>query len=405
MASSQAGLASPGALLAKLANITKSSIPPALHSYLDYPANHLLAILEHPLEFAEAYGLPPSAVYSTLACIFFAAVIYAAMSRYKWGRQEPYLPPIYPSGSAPHISDADYTYVSSADLEVPYSATRTDLPYPTGRPADPRLSMPRLPPEPEEDDYLHIRHRGREYTLQFPAFSIGDGKLRVRDIQERIAFLMEIPPSRISHIRLLYKGRELQDPMALARDYGCKNNSELLAMLPDRFDEVEPPRHRRREYVDSEGETVIVTDDYGRISSPTRGRRRNSMRQSPSPRTSGANLELYPEPESQPDPGVKRSKSRARKAPSSNPQIRKLEEISDHFEKELLPKFEEFIENPPADKQKRTEEHKRLEEITMQQVLLKLDEVETGGDEEVRACRKDLVKYVQSVLKQIDDLK
>jgi hypothetical protein len=40
----------------------------------------------------------------------------------------------------------------------------------------------------------------------------------------------------------------------------------------------------------------------------------------------------------------------------------------------------------------------------MQQVLLKLDEVDTGGDTDIRARRKDLVNYVQAALKEIDDL-
>jgi hypothetical protein len=38
----------------------------------------------------------------------------------------------------------------------------------------------------------------------------------------------------------------------------------------------------------------------------------------------------------------------------------------------------------------------------MQQVILKLDEVEPNGVEEIRARRKEMVKQVQDVLKRLD---
>ncbi|KAF7525619.1 hypothetical protein G7054_g11019 [Neopestalotiopsis clavispora] len=79
-----------------------------------------------------------------------------------------------------------------------------------------------------------------------------------------------------------------------------------------------------------------------------------------------------------------------------------LEYISSHFNSWILPQCFEFSANPPTDDKKCVAEHQRLSETIMQQILLKLDEIDVGGDLNVRNQRKELVNQVQTVLMGID---
>jgi hypothetical protein len=62
------------------------------------------------------------------------------------------------------------------------------------------------------------------------------------------------------------------------------------------------------------------------------------------------------------------------------------------------------MRHPPKTAKKLEDEHRKISETVMQHVLLKLDEIDTGGDPDIRARRKDLVNYVQDVLKEVDDM-
>ena len=65
----------------------------------------------------------------------------------------------------------------------------------------------------------------------------------------------------------------------------------------------------------------------------------------------------------------------------------------------------QFVLEPPSDKKKLEDEHRKISESVMQHILLKLDGVETDGIAEIRTRRKELVKEVQEALKKIDAVK
>ncbi|RFU26150.1 hypothetical protein B7463_g10188, partial [Scytalidium lignicola] len=48
-------------------------------------------------------------------------------------------------------------------------------------------------PSSVEDDFLLIKYKGATYSIRFPAYSIEEGKLQVRDVKERVAAVLDLP--------------------------------------------------------------------------------------------------------------------------------------------------------------------------------------------------------------------
>jgi RNA recognition motif-containing protein len=85
--------------------------------------------------------------------------------------------------------------------------------------------------------------------------------------------------------------------------------------------------------------------------------------------------------------------------------IEKLNAIKAEFRNKWLPLCLEYVARPPKDTKKRIDEHRKLSETVMQQVLLKLDNVETETENGSRAMRKELVLEVQNCLNELDAAK
>lgn len=424
VASGSSTLASSGAaqIAGHIANLTSSlvnQLPPSVQTTIDSASQYI----------ESTTGVNPTVFYSSAAAaaILLGAIptVYAKStssrsdkdrdasgkkmsSRYGWssGRDRGGLSPFNSSlgrDGVPAVTDDDYSYITSEDLEnhgvegreykrEPVDRSRH---YNTRSAGGPALVI-------DEDDILLIKNKGITYPEHFPAYSIGDGKLLVGDVRERAQMVMKLSDRKARKIKLLYKGRQLKIDDEPICEFGVKNNSEILVVLPDGDDDSS---------TESSEEVVVVgsKDAEGRSKKSKSGKKRRSKkkdRSSTSPRDSGG-LEVprndgagTSRPQS-PASGV--SGGSAAAAPGGP--IDKLNTIKSHFTTQLLPLCTQYTANPPSDPKKRVDEHRKLSETVMQQVLLKLDEVETNGDEDARAKRKELVRVVQDVLKGLDDAK
>lgn len=442
MASGPSALASLGAPFGSLANITSAllpKLPPALQTYLDTSIDGVSCALTSSTTFLQsATGFSPTVVYSTVvgALVLGAASTVAAkkggpvsksnkkkkkrkaakpktegMGRYGWlSREEP--PSLSPYTSSlsqdgiPNVTEEDYEYIASNDLQDNYDS-QPAFEYGTGsrsggsyfRPPDEDID------DIPQDDVLLFR-RDKDVAKEFfPPYAIGDGKLYTSDVLDRVQLLYKLSDSQTKRVKLFYKGKPLKvedQPVCLN---GVKNNSEILVVAPQGDNESissnenasssgtgwdKTAKSKNKKSKQKSGRNS--TDDIPSASSigldVPRGR--DHARQDSASRTSSA------------VPGVSGISGVSKvPAPPGSP-MEKLNNIALHFETKLQPQCLKFIAQPPSDPKKRTDDHRKISETTMQQVILKLDEVDTGGDTAVRARRKELVTLVQATLKEMD---
>lgn len=343
-----------------------SLLPPSLQPYIDNTLAKVSTLVAEPANYVSTQtGLSPSAVLATAACLILAIPFAMWSSWSSWSR--PTLSP-YASmnqGRTPHVTDEDYSYITSQELEEPQN--------------------------PIEDDILNIKYRGITYEAHFPAYAIGDGKLQVHDIRDRVSLMLGLDDHQARRVRLFYKGRQLREPGALARDYGVKNMSEILAMIRD-----DNPRDTYAGGYGSEEEVVVGDDVSSHGGSSIGGSSRRRKGRKPKKKSKASSSK---------DGDSIDSGSPSVDLAYREDALTKLDNVAAYFDKELAPECIKFTRSPPADRTKRDDEHRRLSETILAQVILKLDGVEPNGDEVIRARRKELVRESQQVLGQLDAAK
>ncbi|MCJ1331637.1 hypothetical protein MMC10_008328 [Thelotrema lepadinum] len=363
------------------------------------------------------------------------------------GRYSPFYSQHGPT-TRPTVTEDDYHYLGPEDIvDPPRDPHHSHLSRHTSRTdAD----------NPDVPDILVLKHRGTTYPLHFPAYSIGEGVLRVGQLRRYAADKTGTSDPR--RIKLLYKGKQLKDDAVACREEGLKQNSELMCVVSE-----VPVTSRRDTSESSADESDLVSGDRegprvdvdGTIIGGPPPKKRNGQRsgskkvsrisdrddryyggsdhgssahsgRSSAPHLPSTSNHHAPAPSSiprekdrdqsyrAPPPAPAHEPKRAsppEQHPSPKPvqtgpkgPMDKLEEVASKFHTTFLPMCVQFTNNPPKDPKVREQEYMKLSESILAQIIFKLDEVETEGNEEARNRRRALVKETQAVLNGLDAL-
>ncbi|EXJ89033.1 hypothetical protein A1O3_02097 [Capronia epimyces CBS 606.96] len=282
--------------------------------------------------------------------------------------------------------------------------------------------------DPDAPDVIRVRYMATLLPVEFPPYSISEGKAFVSQLRNAVAQWLQTDPRRV---RLVYKKRDLKHDSWPLRKYDLKQNSEVAAIKTESVLD-----YSDRESHSSSGEDNVAPSNQNPRRRPRAlsSIRHRSNDQIPSPRTPTTSQFLSPNghipsgtaserqsrgslrPESD-DRSYRREPSRTRgtsphPTPSSTPApsirtadpntpLGKLQTLSDVFHEDWLPLCRRFVSNPPSDLAAREKEHRKLSESVMQHVILKADAIDVD-DSETRAFRKKLVNEVYETMKSID---
>ncbi len=339
------------------------------------------------------------------------------MSRSFWGggRLSPFA---HAGGPPPRVEPDDYQYIAAdeADARAYGGQRHTSYGFPPTHRHPVRAEPPDLAP-----DILILKHKGATYPLHFQAFDISEGLLKVGELRRAAAKELKVDDPR--RVKLLYKGKSLREDRLACKEEGLKQNSELLCVVSS-----DPnPRDDGNESSSSASSDMIANGlDGPRVSvdgtiidrgeprkrKGHRGGRKKRTRDSPvtSPGDSGYLGPSNGIPSStsrDPSPGLRRVPSAVPPQPTQPPKkpsspAEALSMIADTFHTDLLPQVRSFIQRPPKDERSRDLDYKKLSETILAQIILKLDGVETEGNEALRAKRKELVRETQDWLGDLD---
>jgi hypothetical protein len=330
------------------------------------------------------------------------------------------------SNSPNDVTDGDFSYITNEDLakETARSHHRS-----SSRNAAPEIVDWDDKNRDRETDVVVFKSGRTNYPHHFPAQSIRDGDVTIESVRKAAAKKLGVDDAR--RIRMFYKGRNLKHDDRLARDEGLRGDgtgSEILCVIGEASSGSMAPgsedfgmpgtAHRSWSEGSDEEDTEDPTDSGTGAGTKKKARKRggrknknkknvpNTGSSTPVGYTSaGAGAEFLPIPSHIPGP-------RPTSAPPPNasgaatPQtpLGKLDALASKFHNDFLPLCETFIKEPPAEKAKRDFEYKKLSESILAQVLLKLDGVETEGDPDARARRKEVVREVQGMLDRLDNI-
>jgi hypothetical protein len=393
--------------------------PPDTFSQLYFKAHELLR--QSGLSDIKAFLANPrldDVTYLTTLSILLAAVFitmsWLSRAGSSWGgRFSPFgRPPSNPN--ATEVNDGDFSYITDEDLANQASKAKR-------RPSSSRpeiVDWDDADPE-RETDKLVFKAGRTNYPCHFPAQSIRDGDLRISTVRQAAAKKIGIDDPR--RIRMFHKGRNLKHDDRTAREEGLRGDgsgSEILCVIGEAGSGAMAPgaADAQASFSDNEDDDDDEDDatDSGTAQKKKprrRGGRKSKKKTSGTSTPSGtysntnsAGAEFLPIPShfAGPRPSSATGQSTPQAATPQTP-IGKLDAIASKFHTEFVPRCVTFMQSPPPEKEKREFEYKKLSETILAQILLKLDGVETEGDGEARARRKEVVREVQNMLNTLDE--
>ncbi|GAB7344977.1 hypothetical protein MBLNU457_3403t1 [Dothideomycetes sp. NU457] len=338
-------------------NCTTSSTP-ILDQFTDYWHSLLGLVTSQSVAESAPYALATAA---------FVFILMSWSSRL--GQWSGRFSPFGRSGTTegvPQVSENDYSYITSDDLK------RGDYDDKSG--------------PPRETDVIVLKSKKVSYPVHFAAYSLDRGELTIGHVREQAA--KKTGTSDPSRIKLLYRGKNLKDDTRACRAEGLKVGAEIMCTIADPLQDDDD---------DDESESEAEAQDGADGDKPKRKRNRTRNKKKKGKRQS----EPAAAAESLPIPSAEVSRTPTPKPTVPATPMEKLNACQTKMQ-EMMPLCDDFLKNPPSDRAKRDFEHKKLSETILQQVLLKLDAVESD-EPDVRAKRKELVKETQRILNSLDE--
>ncbi|KAF3929007.1 hypothetical protein ABW19_dt0210295 [Dactylella cylindrospora] len=200
--------------------------------------------------------------------------------------------------------------------------------------------------ESRTEDIIYVQHAKDQLKISFLKGDVSS-KATVRDL--RIAVQDALGLSHDHSIKLVCAGHNLKDDNALLSSFSIKHGTKILCMA--------------------------------------------------------SKSRLPPPPASTVSQASSSSSSKKTQEPVKKiiPPMEKIELVKKHIDGTILPLVADFEANPPEDETKKKEEHHRLSETVLGE-MLKLDSVDVDGPDgaEVRKKRKAMVKELHGILERLD---